>query len=97
MAARIRQDAGSLRDEISPRVRKTTRDDLTTILTEAEKETANKAIEFVEKIASTSEWGLDDWVELASLAGKGRFFHEVSLAFTEIQEVDAVAFKRESE
>ena len=96
-AAKIRSDPKSLRDEISPRVKKTTRADLTTVLTEAEKETANKAIEFVEKIASATEWRLDDWVELVALAGRGRYFNEVRLAFTEISEVEAVAFDGEKE
>jgi hypothetical protein len=97
MTTKIRQDPKSLRDEISPKVRKATRDDLTTALLAAEKETANKATDFVEKIATAAEWTLDDWVALASLAATGRFFHEVRLAFTEIPEVEALAYEPQPE
>ena len=93
MPEKIRKDPKSLQDEISPKVNKATRDDLTTALLAAEKVTANKATEFVEKIATAPEWTLDDWVALAGLAGTGRFFHEVRLAFTEIPEVEALAYE----
>lgn len=93
--ATIRQGPRSLRGEISPNVRSTTRQDLTKACTEAEKRTAAKAVEFVDRISSSEKWALEDWVELAALAEMGRLFHEVRLAFTEIDEVDKVAVSRD--
>lgn len=95
MPAKIRKDPLTLRREISPKVRKETREDLIVACTNAEQKTASKAVEFVAKIADTTTWTLDDWVELSDLAGQGRYFHEIRLAFTEIDEVEAVAVPKE--
>lgn len=94
MPAKLRKDPQSLRREISPKVRRETREDLIEACTGAEQETAGKAVEFVAKIADSKKWTLDDWVELSELAGMGRYFHEIRLAFTEIEEVESVAVKK---
>lgn len=95
MAARVGKQPQNLRREISPSVRKATRDDLVKALTDGERKKAGQAVEFVEKIASAPEWTLDDWAELGDLAATGRFFHEIRLAFTEIDEVGAVALGKD--
>ena len=91
MAEKIREHPENLRRRISPRVRQATRDDLVTVLRAAEKETASKAIEFVDKIAAKDDWRLDDWVQLGKLADMGRYFYEIAIAFTEIPQIDEVA------
>ena len=95
MPAKITKQPQNLRREVSPKVRKATRDDLTQACMDAERRMGNKAVEFVDKIVSANTWTLDDWVELGELATAGRFFHEIRLAFTEIEEVGAVAVSKE--
>lgn len=95
MPARVGKQPQNLRREISPNVRKGTRDDLVKALTDGERKKANQAIEFVEKITSATSWTLDDWAELVDLATAGRFFHEIRLAFTEVEETGAVAVSKE--
>jgi len=78
--------ARALKDEVYPKVQKSTRADLSKACMAAEVETAEKAVEFVERISGAEEWTLDDWVELDSLSKMGRFFCEVKLVFSETDE-----------
>jgi len=80
-----RGDARSLKEQVYPKVQKSTRADLSKACMAAEVETAEKAVEFVERISGAEEWTLDDWVELDSLSKMGRFFCEVKLVFSETE------------
>lgn len=84
--AGLGKDTKALKEQVYPKVQRSTRADLSKACMAAEVETAEKAVEFVKRISATEEWTLDDWVELYSLSSMGRFLCEVKLAFSEAEE-----------
>lgn len=84
--ASLRENPRALKEQVYPKVQKSTSADLSKACMASEIETAEKAIEFVQRIGEAEKWALGDWVELETLSKMGRFFCEVKLAFSEAEE-----------
>lgn len=82
MARDIRKQAKPLRDVVAPRVPPEDKNRFRTACRDGEKETAEKAIEFVNRIKDQDEWALEDWCELCDLADLGRTLMELRIAMT---------------
>ena len=82
MAKDIRKQAKPLREEVAPRIPNEDKERFRNACREAEKETAEKAKEFVRRINEQEEWALEDWCELYDLADYGRTLMEMRIAMT---------------
>lgn len=82
MVKDIRKPQKPLREFIAPRVPDEDKERFRGACKEGEKETAERAKEFVEHIGKQDEWTLDDWYELAELADTGRTLMEMRIAMT---------------
>lgn len=89
-AKRIGKDAMNLRNEVSPKIKETTRTDLLTALAEAETKYAGQVVEMLDVFQKPDNLRLDDWSTLKELASAGDFFCQIKLAFKEIPEVEQV-------
>jgi len=78
----IRKPQKPLREVIAPRVPDEDKVRFRDACIEGEKETAEKAKEFVGRIGEQKEWTLEDWCELAELADLGRTLMEMRIAMT---------------
>jgi len=82
MAKDIRKQAKPLRDVVGPRLPDDDKGRFRTACREGEKESAEKAREFVRRIGEQEEWALEDWCELSDLADLGRTLMEMRIAMT---------------
>lgn len=82
MPAVPRSSVKPIGEELVPRVKKETSNDVSSVAEQLEVEYGKKVIEFAEKIAEAKEWSLDDWVELSKLVDSGRLFSEIRLMFS---------------
>jgi hypothetical protein len=82
MPAAPRTTTKIIGDDLVPRVKPETRDDILSVAEILEVEYGKKVVEFAKKIAETSEWSLDDWIEISRLVESGRTFSEVRVVFS---------------
>ena len=82
MAKDIRPSAKPLREVVGPRIPDEDKKRFRNACREGEKETAEKAQEFVKRIGEQDEWALEDWCELCDLANLGRILMEMRIAMT---------------
>ena len=80
MAKEIRKPAKVLRSGVAPRIPKEDRERFRNACFASEKETIQKAKEFVKKIDEEKQWGLEDWSELYDLADFGKTLMEMRIA-----------------
>lgn len=82
MAKDIRKQAKPLRDVVGPRLPGEDKGRFRDACRDGEKETAERAKEFVRRIGEQEEWALEDWCELVDLADLGRTLMEMRIAMT---------------
>lgn len=82
MAKDIRKPQKPLREVVGPRLPDEDKERFKKACIEGEKETAEKAQEFVKRISERKEWALEDWIELCELADLGRILMEMRIAMT---------------
>jgi len=82
MAKDIRKPQKPLREVVGPRLPDDDKERFKKACFDGEKETAEKAEEFVKRISGRKEWALEDWIELCELADLGRTLMEMRIAMT---------------